>query len=311
MHRRRIQAFTLIELLVVIAIIAILAAILFPVFAQAKAAAKRTAELSNMKQVATATLLYATDADDMFPINAHWATGSSPFIVDQGYNGWAAKCVPYMKNLQILRSPLDAGANKDELGDWGGGDHLGPALSISGNALAGGPGIPTGNISRAPIGNDMSQWGGPITANSQTSLTHVADTILLGPKYSSDILADPDASWLGGVPMHLTLTNTFLWDAQPGTASPYGQDRCYYTGIDACQGDNKQTAGAIPNGARPDMKWPYGQVGAVSNGSTTKSLNNVANFAFADGHAKAMPPQATNPDGVRLQNKNLWDGMRP
>jgi len=90
------DGFTLIELLVVIAIIAILAAILFPVFAQAKAAAKRTAELSNMKQVATATLLYATDADDMFPINAHWATGGTQFVTDQGYNGWATKCIPYM-----------------------------------------------------------------------------------------------------------------------------------------------------------------------------------------------------------------------
>ncbi|RYD72127.1 MAG: prepilin-type N-terminal cleavage/methylation domain-containing protein, partial [Verrucomicrobiaceae bacterium] len=59
MQRR--NAFTLIELLVVIAIIAILAAILFPVFAQAKAAAKKTADLSNQKQIATANLMYSGD----------------------------------------------------------------------------------------------------------------------------------------------------------------------------------------------------------------------------------------------------------
>ena len=58
------RAFTLIELLVVIAIIAILAAILFPVFAQAKAAAKNTVALSNMKQIGTSIMLYANDADD-------------------------------------------------------------------------------------------------------------------------------------------------------------------------------------------------------------------------------------------------------
>ncbi|MFX9608458.1 prepilin-type N-terminal cleavage/methylation domain-containing protein, partial [Acinetobacter baumannii] len=58
------RAFTLIELLVVIAIIAILAAILFPVFAQAKLAAKTTASLSNMKQIGTGNQLYYNDFDD-------------------------------------------------------------------------------------------------------------------------------------------------------------------------------------------------------------------------------------------------------
>jgi prepilin-type N-terminal cleavage/methylation domain-containing protein len=61
------KAFTLIELLVVIAIIAILAAILFPVFAQAKEAAKKTASLSNVKQIGTATMIYAADYDDVMP----------------------------------------------------------------------------------------------------------------------------------------------------------------------------------------------------------------------------------------------------
>jgi len=60
------KGFTLIELLVVIAIIAILAAILFPVFAQAKLAAKRTADLSNLKQIGLATMIYLNDYDDTY-----------------------------------------------------------------------------------------------------------------------------------------------------------------------------------------------------------------------------------------------------
>src|SRR6188508_2046815 len=71
------RGFTLIELLVVIAIIAILAAILFPVFAQAKEAAKKTASLSQMKQVGTATIMYTADYDDLFPLGLTYsgATG--------------------------------------------------------------------------------------------------------------------------------------------------------------------------------------------------------------------------------------------
>lgn len=100
MNRR---AFTLIELLVVIAIIAILAAILFPVFAQAKEAAKQTQGLSNTKQLAISQLLYSNDADDAV-IPSNTAHPEDP-LTNQLSGSWTATIQPYAKNTQILFSP--------------------------------------------------------------------------------------------------------------------------------------------------------------------------------------------------------------
>ena len=102
------RAFTLIELLVVIAIIAILAAILFPVFAQAKEAAKKTACLSNTKQIGISLQLYLNDSDDTYPgalqtIDGPRTRGGNRIPID-------LQLEPYVKSLQIWACPSDSKA---------------------------------------------------------------------------------------------------------------------------------------------------------------------------------------------------------
>ena len=93
--------FTLIELLVVIAIIAILAAILFPVFARARENARRTSCQSNLKQIALGVFQYKQDYDEKLPVPAYSngaGTSASPY-------GWADSLQPYLKSTQILVCP--------------------------------------------------------------------------------------------------------------------------------------------------------------------------------------------------------------
>jgi len=143
--RRRIGAFTLIELLVVIAIIAILAAILFPVFAQAKTAAKKTSSISNLKQLGVAAQTYLADYDDLFPL-AHapndpvggWSynrfipvpgsqiEANPPAWKKDGVDTFVFNSImPYMKNIQILECP--GGVKLTTTGTYGPASGVQPA----------------------------------------------------------------------------------------------------------------------------------------------------------------------------------------
>jgi prepilin-type N-terminal cleavage/methylation domain-containing protein len=107
------KAFTLIELLVVIAIIAILAAILFPVFAQAKAAAKKTQALSNVKQLSTAYALYIQDTDDTY---YELAQGMSAGLQDQKALIWNGYLFPYSKSAALALDPAGNSPTQSFLG---------------------------------------------------------------------------------------------------------------------------------------------------------------------------------------------------
>lgn len=122
-HPRTQRAFTLIELLVVIAIIAVLAAILFPVFAQARESARQTTCLSNLKQIGTATMMYLQDYDETFlPVGGTsekpWIAGKTPDQMtrtttdpntgassEKVVNGWSLNLLPYIKSRDIFQCP--------------------------------------------------------------------------------------------------------------------------------------------------------------------------------------------------------------
>jgi len=128
------RAFTLIELLVVIAIIAVLAALLFPVFARARESARATSCLSNMRQLGSALTLYLQDYDETFPMNrfpdaAHplgGCTSSNPSFQPEdtlqgsSYN-WRRAVLPYVKNFNVFQCPSNAYAWRQ------GGDETNPS----------------------------------------------------------------------------------------------------------------------------------------------------------------------------------------
>jgi len=108
MHTAR-HGFTLIELLVVIAIIAILAAILFPVFARARESARKSSCLQNVRQLCLAALSYAQDYDEVLPCD-YYACNSNTT-----HSRLVGQIMPYMKNMQILYCPSAAKMNIADL----------------------------------------------------------------------------------------------------------------------------------------------------------------------------------------------------
>lgn len=184
------KGFTLIELLVVIAIIAILAAILFPVFAQAKLSAKKASSVSNSKQITLGILQYIADVDDQLPMVEHGA----PFSFRAT---WPVLVQPYIKNWQIFRDPTDGSASDSTYAsNWGLPNPpsqsdldiargYGSSYGYNYSFLAPGAGTP---------GNEYFNGG-----VSQTVAANIAETVLLvdGTAWSASG-SPPNCSSTGG-----------------------------------------------------------------------------------------------------------------
>jgi len=210
------KAFTLIELLVVIAIIAILAAILFPVFAQAKLAAKGSANLSNLKQLGLAVLQYENDYDDAYPLAVQLgtlfdqqqfypATVQFPStLIDGGVIPWQETVYPYIKNRGIWQSPLATNAagspqvvNQFQLSQFYG--VIPRANSFPTNTTQTGayffPTPLANNLNGAYIDGAFGTWADPSITQSmffdtpsvtQSSIQNVSDEIMISDAGSWD-----------------------------------------------------------------------------------------------------------------------------
>lgn len=283
------KAFTLIELLVVIAIIAILAAILFPVFAQAKAAAKATSDLSNIKQNGLAALMYCNDSDDLFPYGFSGDWSDYPLLT------WPNIVQPYTKSMAIFRSPFDGNKISNTSAYSTADQWMGVAISYGANSAviwktSANNNVCVGPMAYVPAGLGTSPWATGCTGTSQSAVTQVADTILFADRFSSDLqkIGFPgNVSAFPGGTLFIQSVNKTQCGTPPG---------------DTCSWFN----GLLPDGSMPTTNsYPFGPNGGVSIANANK-----ANFTMADGHAKSMTPGQTNPDTWNKGDQNKWDGTR-
>jgi len=290
------RGFTLIELLVVIAIIAILAAILFPVFAQAKRAAKSTADLSNLKQLTLGIIMYSNDSDDVFSD----ANSNDP---DAGTftRTWVEKTAPYIKNLQVFQSGLDS-RHDAAVASWATGyspDDFKNAIGLS--YAPNGYMHSTGSAGMTYVGSDSQPWvfggvmnqdddGNYMVPNTKTStqVTQPAGTVLLADLFDSAMIKE---SCCGFGNISEWFSAAFIQIRVPGDIG-YGDYDWF--------GPEDIPNGTIIGGTYPDI--------ATGGVSITNALN--ANFSFVDGHAKSLNPVATDPDPVNNRPANMWDADR-
>jgi prepilin-type N-terminal cleavage/methylation domain-containing protein/prepilin-type processing-associated H-X9-DG protein len=246
------KAFTLIELLVVIAIIAILAAILFPVFAQAKLAAKKTSSISNLKQLGLAMVMYSNDNDDDLPVSQFCTTYLDPTTLTT----YQTTIYPYLKsgNTQDYVSPGVATAAH---GVW-----LEPAAPDNQPFAYG--------AHRYLLADNWgSCWSGgptPIPSVTTTAVSSPATLVLIAVKGRSP----------GTDPYKYLVTDEWAWT---DTGNVVG-------GVPTHDGQRwADEYGDVDGSTSGSLTWNIGDGGMVPRYRYT----NTCPIAWVDGHVKSTP----------------------
>ncbi len=267
------KAFTLIELLVVIAIIAILAAILFPVFAQAKVAAKGAAAISDVKQQSLGMIMYSGDYDDNWVVAAAWNTGSDPvcYGANTCLSTWTWLINPYEKKPRHRhRSARPCGFWFPVAGrSWLGGIVFWPTFGYNYNALAPyepPPGPNGGDGHTAPLTN--------------TAVEFPANTVMLDAKYATSEWEYPIGDGLGF---------SFTANTDNGPALQTTMDPPDCSSINSyCIGNWGYDGGGQWSG----LLAPGGTVAGEFTGGNSQRGVGASEAAFCDGHAKKMSGSA-------------------
>jgi prepilin-type N-terminal cleavage/methylation domain-containing protein/prepilin-type processing-associated H-X9-DG protein len=275
------RGFTLIELLVVIAIIAILAAILFPVFAQARDKARAASCLSNTKQMGLGITMYAQDYDETYP-QAYWY--ANDFNGADGYNQWSGMIQPYVKNVGVFVCPSDP--NKGLPPTNPGLDNQAPRISYVANAAV---------LPRKRRSID------PANVASLAALEFPADTIVVAEMTNtlSCINDTSNAGTNGGgyVNKSHRSTNAFMTTATGGT----------WKGEDSSQFAPNLSAVYAVTPALAAQAWATCKAPGYAGGALQIAYmqpdrhTGGSNYTFADGHSKWFRfEQTVNP------NNFLW-----